>query len=46
MSEETFYCKYCDSIKQMSELAEDVDDNERVTWSGCIACHQKRRTRS
>jgi len=45
MSEEKsgrFYCQWCDKMKPIEELVEEVDENEFCTWSGCKKCHRRR----
>ena len=34
-----FYCKWCNTMIAIEDLAEIVDDAERVIWYGCNACH-------
>ena len=36
-----FYCHWCGEMKPIDELAENVTDDEYVTWSGCRDCHKK-----
>jgi RNase P subunit RPR2 len=40
-----FYCKWCDRMRPIEELREEVDENEYVIWAGCKDCNRNWRQR-